>query len=423
VMVNVVAVAPSGPGDLRAWPSDRSAPSASILNYSPNVTVANALILPVRQDHPGSDITVQADVSATSLVVDVLGYFTGLTPNAMGGADNLFVGTFSANAGNTTGAENTGIGVFSLRSLTSGSNNTALGSSALLNNTNGSFNSAVGTLALQSDTSGGSNTAVGSFSASNLTTGQANAALGSSSLGANTTGMDNTALGTGALVNCASGSSNIAIGFHAGAALTAGESFNVYLGNQGSAGESNVIRIGTVGQQFMTFVAGINGATSSSGTQVFVNSAGQLGTSTSSSRYKRDVQDMGSTTDLLMHLRPVTFRYRSEIDDGTDLLQYGLIAEEVAQVSPGLVQYDRQGEPAIVRYHLINAMLLNEVQALHRQLAAGESRADSQEGELAELRAEISRLRQRLAAPAVEPAPASQPRSSPGESAPAPGAG
>jgi hypothetical protein len=396
VLINVVAVAPSGPGDLRAWPTDHTAPSASIINYSPNVTVANAVVLPVRQDHQANDVTVQADVSATSLVVDILGYFSELTPTTVSGADSLFLGAFSNNPGGVTGANNTGIGVFGLRALTSGSANTALGSSALLSNSTGSFNTAIGPFTLQGNTSGGTNTAVGAYSMSATTTGIANTALGFRSLTSDATGMDNTAVGAGALANSASGSSNIAIGFNAGVNLTSGESNNVYLGNQGSAGESGVIRIGTFGQQFAAFVAGISGATSSSGTQVFVNTSGQLGTSTSSLRYKTDVLDMGPTTDTLMKLRPVTFHYRPEVDDGTDLLQYGLIAEEVAQVSPGLVQYDREGRPLAVRYHFINAMLLNEVQDLHRKLAAEEDRAARQDDQLAALRSQITLLQRQL---------------------------
>ena len=122
------------------------------------------------------------------------------------------------------------------------------------------------------------------------------------------------------------------------------------------------IRIGVPGTQTRAFVAGISGATSSGGAAALVNSSGQLGTTTSARRFKDDIADMADASAGLLKLRPVTFRYRPEHDDGSRLLQYGLIAEEVGEVYPGLVVSDRQGKPESVRYHLLPAMLLNEVQ-------------------------------------------------------------
>jgi hypothetical protein len=80
---------------------------------------------------------------------------------------------------------------------------------------------------------------------------------------------------------------------------------------------------------------------------------------------------MGEASADLMKLRPVTFYYKPAYDDGSHLRQYGLIAEEVAKLYPDLVQYDRDGLPLAVRYHAVNAMLLNEVQKQQRSLAAG----------------------------------------------------
>ena len=96
-----------------------------------------------------------------------------------------------------------------------------------------------------------------------------------------------------------------------------------------------------------------------------VASTGQLGCMSSSERYKRDVRDMGDASDKLMKLRPVTFLYQA---DQTDALQYGLIAEEVEEVYPELVVHDSDGKLETVAYHLLPAMLLNEVQKLGRQL-------------------------------------------------------
>jgi len=154
----------------------------------------------------------------------------------------------------------------------------------------------------------------------------------------------------------------------------------------GVKGESYTLRIGTPyhcvlqspvpphiclvweGQQ-QAFIAGISGATSGSGVAVYVNASGQLGTTTSSLRFKTDIQDMGDASSGLMHLRPVRFRYKPEVDP-SGLEQYGLVAEEVARAYPDLVTYDDEGRPQSVRYHFVNAMLLNEVQKQAGQLAA-----------------------------------------------------
>ena len=84
---------------------------------------------------------------------------------------------------------------------------------------------------------------------------------------------------------------------------------------------------------------------------------------------------MGDASSDLMQLRPVSFYYRPEYSDGPRTLQYGLIAEEVAELYPELVQYDpKTGEPETVYYHLVNAMLLNEVQKQHRKIQDLEER-------------------------------------------------
>jgi hypothetical protein len=109
-----------------------------------------------------------------------------------------------------------------------------------------------------------------------------------------------------------------------------------------------------------------------------VNSSGLLGTSSvSSARFKQDVRDMGDASDVLMRLRPVTFRYREDaVDDPEDakIPQYGLVAEEVAEVAPELVTADSDGRPYTVKYHELPALLLNEVQVQRRTIAKLEAR-------------------------------------------------
>src|SRR5208337_363456 len=109
-----------------------------------------------------------------------------------------------------------------------------------------------------------------------------------------------------------------------------------------------------------TFIAGISGVGVPVGSApVEVSSAGQLGIVMSSARYKHDIRDMGDKSGALLKLRPVSFRYNN---DPAETLQYGLVAEEVAKVYPELVVYGPDGKVMTVRYSMLSAMLLNELQ-------------------------------------------------------------
>jgi hypothetical protein len=300
------------------------------------------------------------------------------------GRSNTATG-FQALFSNTTSDNNTASGFQALFTNTTGVSNTASGVDALYSNTTGGNNTANGAQALYSNTTGGGNTASGDNALAFNTTGGSNTATGFQAL-INTTGSNNTAIGRAAGLNLTTGSNNIAIGLNAGLNLATGIN-NIDIGNTG-AGESDTIRIGT--GQTATFIAGINGATSAGGVAVFVNGSGQLGTTASSRRFKEDIREIAEESDGLMRLRPVAFRYKPEIDP-TGLAQYGLIAEEVAEVYPDLVVYDRDGKPETVRYHLVNALLLNEVQKQHRTI-------ESQQTEIEELKARLSRIEARLIA-------------------------
>ena len=98
-----------------------------------------------------------------------------------------------------------------------------------------------------------------------------------------------------------------------------------------------------------------------------------------------------------MRLRPVTFHYKPQYDDGQRVLQYGLIAEEVAAVNPGLVQYDDDGKPLTVRYHFVYAMLVNEAQKQHFTIADQAARLSAQTAAIAAQDAESSRQRAEIA--------------------------
>ena len=269
-----------------------------------------------------------------------------------------------------------------LSSLTTGINNTALGLNALYSNTSGSENTANGAGALYSNTTGYDNTANGMNALYSNTTASYNTATGHNSLIANQTGHNNTADGQNALKNNTTGSNNIALGSNAGTNLTTGNN-NIDIGNAGMASESDTIRIGTQATHAKTFIAGISGA-AIGGMEVRVNQNGRLGIEPSTKRFKDEIKPMDRASEAILALKPVTFRYKKEIDaDRTP--QFGLVAEDVEKVHPDLVVRDAEGKVYTVRYDAVNAMLLNEFLKEHRK-------NEKQEATIAELKAEISTL-------------------------------
>jgi Chaperone of endosialidase len=314
-----------------------------------------------------------------------LGYWSLLQDN---GGCNTAIGAVTLQVLNG-GTDNTAVGCSAMSSNISGSYNTAVGEGALDRNLS-SYNTAIGNEALVMNKWGAYNTAGGSYAVWNNTDGYYNTVFGAFALKDQTTGGDNTVVGGAALQHLVSGHDNLALGVDAGLDYTGGESNNVLLANFGVAGESGVTRIGTNGWQTRAFIAGIYGTTSSGGTWVMVNSSGQLGTPTSSLRFKEDVTDLGAASAELMKLRPVSFRYKAPYDDGQRIRQYGLIAEEVAAVDPGLVQFGEDGKPLAVRYHFVDAMLLDEVQKQHSTIAEQSTRLAEQAAGLARQAAEIT---------------------------------
>lgn len=318
---------------------------------------------------------------------------------------------YRALASNTTGASNTAVGLAALSETTTGTANTALGVEALANNTTGNYNTAVGSNTLGAATIAASNTAVGEGAMGATISGAQNSALGRSALAANVTGtlntaignsalssmtfgMSNVAIGPAALGGLVNGSDNIAIGHGAGSNVTT-TSNNIFIGHSvsGTAGDFNVIRIGN-SSHTTTYIRGISGATSASGVAVFVNSNGQLGTLTSSRRFKDEIAGLGDDVRARVQaLRPVSFVYKPAFDDGTRQRQYGLVAEEVAEVFPELVVRDADGQVQTVRYHFLAPLLLAEVQRLERERAAGEV-------ERARLEERLRRLEETVAAAA-----------------------
>ena len=315
----------------------------------------------------------------------------------------------------TTGIWNTGTGFEALNNLTSGNQNTATGLRALFNDTNGGFNTATGVFSLYSNTSGFFNNATGAYSLANNTEGDNNTANGYSALYFNTEGLNNTATGFAALYRNTTGNGNTANGFQAlygnttglgntangfealysntiGGSNTATGVFalagnisgnrNTTLGAFAGSGvttASNVVCVGAdaTGENFSNRAyipnIGVFAQAPAAGIE-FVTvrlSDGKLGHNASSRRYKEDIKPMGDASEVLYKLKPVTFKFKEQDVDPKKGIQpqnldYGLIAEDVAEIDPKLAIRDGKGQIESVRYIAIYNMMLNEFIKEHR---------------------------------------------------------
>jgi hypothetical protein len=272
--------------------------------------------------------------------------------------------------------------------------NTASGLNTLFSNTTGSNNTADGSAALATNTTGFSNTATGCGALNQNSIGNFNTAAGLGALPNNTVGNNNTAGGLEALLRNTTGSNNIGLGSGGGANLTTGNN-NIDIGNAGVAAESNTIRIGTAGTQTGTFIADIRGVPITGGQPIGVNGNGQLGVRASSARFKEAVKPMDKASEAILALRPVSFRYKKELDP-KGAPQFGLVAEEVAKVNSDLVMTDEHGKPLTVRYDEVNAMLLNEFLKEHRKVEQLEATVASLVTTVKEQASEMQRVRAQL---------------------------
>lgn len=281
------------------------------------------------------------------------------------GTRNTFVGQGAGNTSLTTGSAigNVGIGDAVLASLTTGLGNTAVGSTAMTALTSGTVNVAVGINAAAALTTGSGNTFIGQQAGLN-----------------STTASNSTMVGLNAGGNLTTGINNCLIGYQAGLAYTGAEGSNIIIGNNipATVGESNVMRIGLntgVLDNYInkTFIAGIRGITTvnANAIAVLVDSSGQLGTVSSSIRYKENVDDMGPLSKDIYQLRPVVFNYKQHDPESKSV---GLIAEEVEKVMPSLVVHDDYGNVETVKYHDLVPMLLNELQRLEKRVTELESK-------------------------------------------------
>jgi Chaperone of endosialidase len=406
VSFQFTSLLPSADGNLIAWPGG-PAPTISVLNWAGGIfALGNGIVVPISASGALSVRINGAFGSSAHLTIDVNGYYGGsvvTTLNGLSGGVTLAEGSnvTITPSGQTLTVAATGGPGGSLPAGTSGQTlrhngsawvaNSALtsdgtdatmtgilklppvaqvfaGTSRFLHNAGGSNNTFLGVNAGSAATGTTGNTGVG-YNALYYAGGLSgyNVAVGAGALFSTTTGQNNTAIGTVALENITSGSGNIAIGAYVGTSLSTGSS-NLYIGSAPAGNESNQIRIGRNDVHTQgTVIASIYGFGSSGGIPVIVNSGGRLGTTTSSRRFKLDIRDIGAESDGLMDLRPVAFKYKPDLDP-TGLAQYGLIAEEVAEIYPELVVYDEEGRPETIRYQLLDGLLLNEVQKQRREI-------------------------------------------------------
>jgi hypothetical protein len=170
-------------------------------------------------------------------------------------------------------------------------------------------------------------------------------------------------------------------------------------GNPLAGGDGNVFIGESVGpaatsESDHTYIRNINTTTVSGGGTDTVTvdlTTGLLGHLSSSLRYKEDIKPMNSASEALYRLKPVTYRYKKEIDR-TQSPAFGLIAEEVAEVNPALVARNSKGEPESVHYDAVNAMLLNEFLKEHRTVQEQQKEIDALKAELKEQRTLIQKV-------------------------------
>jgi hypothetical protein len=339
---------------------------------------------------------------------------------------------YLALAGLTTGVYNTGIGTYSLLSLTDASlntgvgagtlfsntaaENTAVGAGALFSNTTGTDNAAVGPFALFTNDSGTFNNAVGHSALQANVDGSQNNVMGDSAMFDNTSGNRNTAVGDDALFNCVAGDSNVAIGDEAGTSIVGDHNICIGANTTGSAGDNNAIRIGdnlpsggigvldggalanfvligtglntqgisvgtligfgnvSIGNGLQTTtgastcnIGGIFNQTPPAGSHtVTVGPNNQLADATlSSRRFKKDIAPIDKISEGILALRPVTFHWKT---DNTNEPEFGLVAEDVAEVNLDWITRNPQGEISGVRYETIPILLLNEFLKEHKKV-------------------------------------------------------
>ncbi|MCL5436951.1 MAG: tail fiber domain-containing protein [Candidatus Dependentiae bacterium] len=309
-----------------------------------------------------------------------------------GGTGNTYLGAAAGNTAASSATYNTGIGYQALTALTGatgGDNNVAVGGHALAALATGSRNIGIGRDALDLLSTGNDNIGIGyqvldALTGTGTSGGSDNTAIGYAALGTLTEGNHNIAIGYSALSALDTGANNVAIGWMAGQNYNGAVTNNIAVGYnvQGNSGESNAIRIGdtsttlnsnairigTSGTHTSCYIQGIRTANvGATALPVYINNVGQLGTTPSSAEFKENIADLPDQLTPFLQLRPVTFNY---IGDDPANVQMGLIAEEVVSLFPQLIVYADDGiTPYGVKYYLLPALLIKELQQAYQQIA------------------------------------------------------
>src|SRR5262245_48615347 len=355
--------------------------------WSALLTTAQAVTPPPDGGYPGNNTaegqnallrlttgTFNTAIGTLSLKSDTTG-----SGNTAIGAATLLSNTADQNTAtglaallsNTTGSKNTANGALALLSNTEGDRNNACGAVALFNNTTGGANNAMGYSALFTNQSGSQNNAHGDFALFSNVQGQFNTAIGGNALVGNMSGNNNTAIGFNALQHNSIGSNNIALGSGAGANIIVA-SDTICIGAAGVDATDGCY----IGHVFEEPLDPDNLA-------MAIDVNGKVGTLPSSRRFKDDIKPMDKTSEAILALKPVTFRYKNDKNCSP---RFGLIAEEVADVDPNLVARDKDGKPYSVRYDQVNAMLLNEFLKEHRKVQEQACEIRDQKAQIREIR-------------------------------------
>jgi len=367
------------------------------------VTVSTGQVATLVNDAVVNGLTVGRGAGAVSTNTAVGA--SALSSNTSG-ALNVAVGTRALQL-NTTSSENTALG-YEAAQATTGSGVTAVGKQTLASNTSGSNNTAVGTSALVANTTASNNTAVGYQAGNSNTTGIQNAFFGASA-GVNiTTGTEVTAIGYAAMsgsgsaasystaigraaLNVVTGTLNTAIGNGSGSLITSGSKNTIigsFSGNQDgvdirtasnhivlSDGDGTV-RLLIYNTGYFVTGTGANSPynnTTGSSANMFVGSDGALFRSTSSLKYKRDVNDANHGLVDLLKLRSVTYKQKMTDIKGNNVetIFGGLIAEEVHEAGlTEFVQYAEDGSPDALAYGNMVSLCIKAIQELKAEFDA-----------------------------------------------------
>ncbi len=286
------------------------------------------------------------------------------------GKYNSFIG-YQAGYSNTIGSNNYFYGYRSGYSNVDGYSNVFMGDSSGFANISGYWNTGIGYKSMKANTTGWNNTALGVYSMFKNTQGNYNTAIGLDALYSNTTGQSNVAIGYNALLVNNGGNNNTAVGtlaFQSGTFFNStaiGYSANITANNQVVLGNSSVTSL---------YCQGAYAATSANAANMVVLNTGQILRSTSSKRYKMNIEDLKINTEDIYKLRPVSY---ISINDNKPY--FGLVAEEVAEVIPELAEYAIEKQvvpnshsdkliPDAVKYPMLSVLLLNEVQKHQKKI-------------------------------------------------------